>query len=240
MSANVDNNAAIWQSDQGVADYVSKQEAREQKRRAQWLLMGQILPYGDDEAFTFLDIGAGTGPAARAILDLFPASTAILADFSDQMMDEAKKVMAPYEGRYRFVSFDMTKGIWPDDIPSDLEAVVTSQCVHHIDDERKQALFSEIFDHLRHGGWYVNFDPVNTEDPIVDAAWQRANVRIDPEEAEKEMHRTPEQHRRYENHVRYMIPLEPQLDMLRQAGYQGIDIYFKHLDYVVYGGCKQV
>jgi len=92
--------------------------------------------------------------------------------------------MAPYEGRYRFVSFDMTKGEWPERIPKDLSAVVTSQCVHQIDDARKQALFSEIYEYLRPGGWYVNFDPVNTEDPLVDAAWKRANARIDPITAE--------------------------------------------------------
>lgn len=238
MTANVDNNAAIWQSEDGVQRYVSKQEAREAKRRAQWMLMGELLPYGDDEAFTFLDIGAGTGPAARTLLDLFPNAQAILADFSPQMMGEGEKSMARYQDRYRYVEFDMTTGDWPDAIPRDLAAVVTSQCVHHINDLRKQQLFMEIYDRLQPGGWYLNFDPINTEDPLVDAAWQRANERQDPAEAEKERHRTPEEHARYENHVRYMIPLEPQMDLLRQAGFEAIDIYWKHLDYVVYGGSK--
>lgn len=238
MSANVDQNAAIWQSEAGVAQYVSKQEAREAKRKAQWRLMGQILPYADDEAFTFCDIGAGTGAAARSILELFPAATAILADFSEQMMDEAKKAMAPFDGRYSFASFDMTTGDWPDAIPNDLSAIVTSQCVHHIPDERKAGLFHEIFEHLRPGGWYVNFDPIKPPNKVVGAAWDRAALRLDPATVEQEQHRTPEEERRHHNHVRYMIPLAPQLEMLERAGFAGIDIYYKHLDMVVYGGCK--
>jgi len=238
MTTNIDNNAAMWQTDAGVQSFISKQEAREAKRRAQWMLMGELLPFGDDEAFTVLDIGAGTGPAARAVLDLFPRANAILADFSSQMMDEGAKSMARFSDRYRYVTFDMNSGEWPDSIPSDLGAVVTSQCVHHINDLRKQQLFLEIYDHLQPGGWYVNFDPINSEDALVEAAWQRANERQDPEAAEKERNRTPEEQARYENHVRYMIPLAPQIDLLAQAGFEAVDIYWKHLDYVVYGGSK--
>lgn len=238
MSTNIDNNAAIWQTDAGVQSFISKQEAREAKRRAQWMLMGELLPYGADEEFTLLDIGAGTGPAARAVLDQFPRANAILADFSSQMMDEGAKSMARFENRYRYVTFDMNSGDWPDSIPTDLGAVVTSQCVHHISDIRKQQLFVEIYDHLAPGGWYVNFDPINTEDALVEAAWQRASERQDPEGAEKERNRTPEEQVRHENHVRYMIPLAPQIDLLKDAGFAAVDVYWKHLDYVVYGGCK--
>jgi tRNA (cmo5U34)-methyltransferase len=238
MSANTDNNAAIWQSEEGVQNYVAKQDAREAKRRAQWRLMGELLPYGDDEAFTVLDIGAGTGPAARALLELFPNCTAILADFSDQMMDEGLKIMDRYDGRYRYVTFDMTSGDWPELIPTDLGAVVTSQCVHHINDLRKQQLFLEIYDHLRPGGWYLNFDPINTEDRLVDAAWQRANERQDPDAVANERNHTAEEQARYENHVRYMIPLEPQLEFVAEAGFESIDVYWKQLDYVIYGGSK--
>ena len=41
---------------------------------------------------------------------------------------------------------------------------------------------------------------------------------------------------RYANHVRYMIPLEPQLGFLRAAGFEGVDVFWKELDFVIYGG----
>jgi hypothetical protein len=36
--------------------------------------------------------------------------------------------------------------------------------------------------------------------------------------------------------VRYIIPLGQQLEYLRSAGFEGIDVYWKHLDTVIYGG----
>jgi hypothetical protein len=35
-----------------------------------------------------------------------------------------------------------------------------------------------------------------------------------------------------------MIPLDQQLDYLRSAGFQGVDVYWKHLENVIYGGCR--
>jgi hypothetical protein len=60
----------------------------------------------------------------------------------------------------------------------------------------------------------------------------------DPEMAHKRLHRTPQEQARFENHVQYMIPLSPQLDYLRAAGFQGVDVYWKHLENVIYGGCR--
>jgi hypothetical protein len=110
-------------------------------------------------------------------------------------------------------------------------------CVHHLPDERKQGLFAEIFDRLVPGGWYLNYDPVRAEDPVVEAAWERVNDH-DPEAEHQRLHRTPAEQARYDNHVRYIIPLAQQLDYLRSAGFGGIDVYWKQLDYVIYGGCR--
>ena len=41
---------------------------------------------------------------------------------------------------------------------------------------------------------------------------------------------------RWDNHVRYIIPLARQLGYLRSAGFDGIDVYWKQLDNVIYGG----
>jgi SAM-dependent methyltransferase len=145
--------------------------------------------------------------------------------------------LAPYEGRYRYVEFDLAKpGRWPDGIPDSAPAVVTSLAVHHLKDERKQQLFTEIFDHLAPGGWFLNYDPVTPPDPVTEEAWLRAGDRRNPDAAHKRAHRTHEEQLRYENHVRYMAPLEPQLGFLRAAGFEGVDVFWKELDYVIYGG----
>ena len=238
MSQSTDTNAAIWKSEEVAEFWSSKTDERQRKRAAQWRFMGELLPFGEQDAFTFLDLGAGTGAAARAVLGLYPRSTAVLADFSTQMMGEGEREMQPFAGRYEYVELDMSTGDWPASMPTAFDAVVTSMCIHHMPDHRKQGLFAEIFARLAPGGWYLNYDPVTSEDPVVEATWQRVNDLADPEMASKRLHRTPQEQARFENHVQYMIPLTQQLDYLRTAGFQGVDIYWKHLENVIYAGCR--
>jgi SAM-dependent methyltransferase len=238
MDQSADTNAAIWQSGEMVASWTAEARKRAPSHAAQRRLMAVLLPFGKQQAFTFLDLGAGTGAASRAILELYPRSTAILADFSAEMMRAGEQEMKPFDGRYSYVEFDMSAGKWPTAIPAALDAVVTSMCVHHLPDARKQGLFAEIFDRLVPGGWYLNYDPVSTDDPVVRATWERVNDHDDPELAAKRQHRTAEEQARWDNHVRYVIPLNRQLVYLRSAGFRGIDVYWKHLENVIYGGCR--
>jgi tRNA (cmo5U34)-methyltransferase len=240
MDNSADTNAAIWKSDEVVRHWVTEAEAQERNRAAQRRLMAVLLPFAADEAFTFLDLGAGPGAASRAILELYPRCTAILADFSTEMMRAGEQQLQPFATRYRHVQFDMTTGQWPDTIPAAVDAVVTSMSVHHLTDERKQGLFAEVFDHLTPSGWYLNYDPVSSPDPVVEATWQRVSGVEDPETAARRVHRTPEEQARWENHVRYIIPLDQQLEYLRAAGFGGIDVYWKRLEYVIYGGYRPV
>jgi len=237
MGDQEDTNAAIWQSAEAVEAWAAEASRQERHRQAHRQFMTSLLPFEAQDAFTFLDLGAGTGAASRTILDAYPRSTAILADYSAEMMRAGEREMERFAGRYRYVEFDMSAGGgWPAAIPAALDAVVTSMCVHHLPDERKQSLFAEILDHLVPGGWYLNYDPVRADDPVVQATWERVSDHADPEAAARRRHRTPQEQARWHNHVRYMIPLDQQLGYLRSAGFDGIDIYWKQLENVIYGG----
>lgn len=233
-----DTNAAIWQSEEILTHWAAEAANRERHHVPQQRFMAELLPFGDDAEFTVLDLGAGAGALSRAILERYPRCTAILADFSDQMMGAGARDLQPFADRYRYVTFDMSASNWPDEIPRALDAIVSSLFVHHLTDERKQSLFAEIFARLVPGGWSLNYDPVATDDPAVEATWQRVAEHGNPEMTRKRLHPTPEEHARWQNHIRYVIPLEQQLSYLRAAGFTGIDVYFKRLEWVVYGGCR--
>jgi SAM-dependent methyltransferase len=153
------------------------------------------------------------------------------------MMAQGAVELAPYAGRYEYVEFNLAHaGAWPASIPAEVDAVVTSLAVHHLSDGRKRELFGEILGHLVPGGWFLNYDPVAITDPVVRAAWHRVEDRRDPSAAGKRNHRSPEEQLRWENHTRFMIPLDPQVAYLREAGFEGVDVYWKELDYAIYGG----
>jgi SAM-dependent methyltransferase len=240
MSQPPDTNAAIWQSQDIVTHWASEAANRERLHVPQQRFMAELLPFGDEAEFTFLDLGAGAGALSKAILERYPRCTAILADFSDQMMGAGAQDLEPFADRYRYVTFDMSTSNWPAGIPGNLDAIVSSLFVHHLTDERKQSLFAEIFDRLVPGGWSLNYDPVTTDDPVIEETWQRVGEIGNPELTRRRLHPTPEENARWQNHVRYMIPLEQLLGYLQGAGFGGIDIYFKRLEWVIYGGCRRV
>jgi len=232
-----DTNAAIWKSEAVAKSFAAQAEQRERDRAEQLTLVARLLPFAAHERFTFLDLGAGTGAAARSTLTEYPNATAILAEYSPQMTAEGDKAMAAYAGRYRYVEFDMNTSDWPREVPLPLDAVISALCIHHLPDARKRSIFGEIHDRLRPGGWYVNYDPIRAPDASLEAVWEHVNERYAPTSPFRGgAHRTPEEQARWENHVRYMIPLAPQLEWLKEAGFQDVDVFWKRLDWVIYGG----
>jgi hypothetical protein len=79
MDESPDTNAAIWQSEGVAAAWAADAARRERSRAVPLRFLASLLPFGEQEAFTFLDLGAGTGAASRAILERHPRSTALLA-----------------------------------------------------------------------------------------------------------------------------------------------------------------
>ncbi|HEX6513582.1 MAG TPA: class I SAM-dependent methyltransferase [Chloroflexota bacterium] len=236
--AHADTNEAVWKNEANIKRWAAEAAAREAKRAEPMRYVAALLPFEADEEFTVVDLAAGTGMAARAIMDHFPKARAVLADYSPAMMGEGAKALEAYEGRYRYVEFDLRQTEWPAGIPVPMDAAVTSQAIHHLPDERKASLFREVFERLKPGGWYVNYEPVKASDSAVGHTWQRINDRFDPQAAYKRTHLSPQEEQQHANHVRYMIDLDSQLGFFKEAGYQAVDVYWKQLDYVIYGGRK--
>jgi len=69
MDEPADANAAIWQSAEGVQAWAAEAERQERSRKAHRRFMALLLPFGEQQAFTFLDLGAGTG-AVRYMIPL--------------------------------------------------------------------------------------------------------------------------------------------------------------------------
>src|SRR5262249_61744057 len=86
------------------------------------------------------------------------------------------------------------------------------------------------------GGGSANQARGGPTDPVGRAVGQGGGTRYAREMVGRRLHRTFEEGPRHENHVRHMILLTQQLEYLRAAGFQGIDVYWKRLEWVVYGG----
>ena len=115
-----------------------------------------------------LDLGAGTGALAEAILESSPAGTVELIDVDTEMLEQARTRLARFGGRARF-----TEGSFLEELPP-CRGVAASLALHHIPTlDLKRALFRRIHDALEPGGVFVNADATMPADPAAqDATWR--------------------------------------------------------------------
>jgi SAM-dependent methyltransferase len=123
--------------------------------------------------------------------------------------------------RIQIVEHDLTEPLPP---LGRFDAVVSSMAIHHLEHERKRALYGEVFDLLEPGGIFANFEHVASPTPRLHAAFFAA---IDePLENEDPSDRT--------------LDVETQLGWLRELGYDDVDCYWKWLEMALLVGVKPV
>jgi len=107
-----------------------------------------------------LDLGAGTGSTARAVLDARSGARLVLVDENPGMVALARE-MLPAANVEAVVIADLADPL-PDG-PFDL--VVSALAIHHLDGNAKQALFAAVHDRLRAGGRFAMADVVIPDTP---------------------------------------------------------------------------
>lgn len=111
-----------------------------------------------------LDLGAGTGALAQAILDragrVGPGPSVVLLDLNPEMLEQARIRLASYADQISFCQQS-----YHNPLPR-CDAVAASLALHHVPDmAEKRRLYERIYEALRPGGVFVNADAVVPADP---------------------------------------------------------------------------
>jgi tRNA (cmo5U34)-methyltransferase len=192
----------------------------------------------------FADLGCGSGVLARAVLSQHPSASAVLLDFSEPMLAEARRALAGHRPAPRFVLGDLGKPDWQTSLAPDapLDLVVSGYAIHHLPHQRKRELYGEIFALLAPGGMFVNVEHVasatswieNVSDELmIDSlhAFHRSQgtARSRAEVADEFVHRP-------DKAANILAPVEEQCRWLRDRGFADVDCYFKVFELAVFGG----
>lgn len=122
-----------------------------------------LIPYCEDDSFRILDLGAGMGRFTLKLKEKFPKSQIVCLDGSKRMLAIAKSRLEGYSKTVSFVCKDFSKASWIQGICGFFDLVVSSAAIHHISDIRKRELFSEIYNILNGGGYFINVDLINSQ-----------------------------------------------------------------------------
>jgi len=189
----------------------------------------------------FLDVGSGDGAMTELLLGVHPDAEAVLVDFSEPMLARVQTRLGG-SGRWSTVLADLAAPDWVRALPAGrYDAAVSSYAIHHLTAERKAGLFAELFDLLEPGAMFVNMDVVTVEGPLqglfdermasnaVHAEHVRGGSRSDQEVADQFVSD--------EDEDRPDSAFE-QLQWLREAGFEAVELHFKWAEGAVYGGAR--
>lgn len=189
-----------------------------------------ILPFEEQQAFSMIDLGCGTGTVSKTAKDAFPNVQITCVDIAGNMLDIAKQK----------VGVD-TKLIQADfntfDFSEKYDAVVSSLALHHLEtDEDKLNFYKKIYGALNSGGIFINIDVVLGSDEALQNVYMekwKAFMISSTSKQEVEQKWLPSYYA--EDRPAKLIS---HIYMLKECGFKGIDVAYKCYNYAVYCGRK--
>ncbi len=170
-----------------------------------------------------LDLGTGDGPVLASVLELVPGATGVAVDFSAHMLDAAAARFSGDE-RVHIVAHDLSQPL-----PAALaktaglfDLVVSGFAIHHVDHDRKRALYGEVFDLLAPGGAFLNLEHVASPTDGLHRAFL-IQVGMDPDD---------------DDPSNQLLDVETQLRWLRELGYAEVDCHWKWRELALLAGVR--
>jgi len=239
--------AEIWKQNAIVERYLSYHAAIPLARE-QIEVMLTLLATRSEPVKSFLDLGCGSGILGAAILEKYPNSRGVLADFAEKMLQEARSQLDEFAHQLQFVNLDYANPAWVEmmDPFQPFDAVVSRFSIHHQPDERKKNIYKDTFGLLAPGGWFINIEQIlpsaslagdllNTH--IIEGRYaievQNGGSKTKQEIADTFLNRP-------DLETNLVAPVETQCEWLREIGYEQVDCYFRIYDLAVIAGRKAV
>ena len=245
----MDNSAKAWQSSGLTETYLQGVRGAIPFAGEQIDVMLRIIAAARPDPSLVLDLGCGDGILAQAILDRFPAAQAVLLDFSEPMLEMARKRLLGYQGA-AFGLVDYSDPGWLSAAYGDsplgggYDVIVSGFSIHHQPDSRKRQLYQELFGLLKPGGLFLNLEHVASRsgwgeslfaDYFIDALYdyqRQQGADLSREEVDRRYYSRPDKA------ANILAPVEIQCQWLREIGFERVDCFLKIFELALFGGVK--
>jgi ubiquinone/menaquinone biosynthesis C-methylase UbiE len=240
----MDSNARAWQRQDLAKLFLEDVRGGIPLAAEQIDVLLRVVRHAIPGVERLLDLGCGDGILGRTVMGEYPGATGVFLDFSEHMIEAAKKKVD--SGRTTFIVQDLGSKTWiqPVSDHAPFELVLSGLAIHHLPDERKKELYQEIFDLLKPGGLFLNLEHVSSQsalaegvfdDLFVDSLWshhQKLGGTKTRDDVAEEWYHRPD---KTEN---ILAAVEVQCQWLREVGFQDVDCFFKLFQLALFGGKK--
>jgi tRNA (cmo5U34)-methyltransferase len=204
------------------------------------------VPFGRAEPIKIVELGSGEGHLAAMLLETFAAATITALDGSESMRERTSARLGAFGNRARVRSFDVASLDWWDQMFG-ADVVVSSLCLHHLNDAKKRYFYKAAADRLSPRGALLIADLI---EPMAPSTRQIAADEWDASaRAQAGARSRPDLAARFEqarwNHFRFPDPTDHpaalfhHLVWLRHAGFAAVDCVWMYAGHAVFGGFKQ-
>lgn len=236
-------HGGVWRDSRVAAKYLEGVRGAIPLAAEQLDVLRRLLAALERPVERFLDLGCGDGVLADAVLGLFPDAQGTLLDFSPAMLEAARKRFANRGATLAFVETSYGGPEWVAALGGQrFDAVVSGYSIHHQPDERKHAIYREIFGLLEPGGLLVNIEHVSSPSGWVERIFDERFI-----DSLLAHHRAQggtksrgelasEYYYREDKQANILAPVEAQCEWLRETGFIDAGCYLKVFELAVFGG----
>ncbi|MFQ5701693.1 MAG: class I SAM-dependent methyltransferase [Acidobacteriota bacterium] len=172
-----------------------------------------------------LDLGTGTGELSRILLENLPSARVHGVDFSEKMLEQARRKLARFGPRFTTETADLATYSPPASERFDL--IVSVLAIHHLTDSDKADLTARCHAAIVPGGFFINAD-------LIKGASPRENDLLDRFHLEEMRSRglgEEEIQQRVARHRQHDIPatLPDQIHWVTSAGFREVWVPWRYL-----------
>jgi len=189
----------------------------------------RAVPFGPEDTFNVLDLGAGSGLLTAILLHHFPNARVTLVDVREENLARARRRLAAHADQLSWIQSDFARS----DPPRGFDIIVSALAIHHISDLDKRTLYRSLYSVLNRLGAVIIADrlhgPTAAAYQIYKKIWEAEVRELGAPEADIERAKSSMAED-------YHSTLNEHLEWLRNSGFLDVDVYYKNSMYAVFGG----